>query len=78
MKNKTYGGNSDWPDLLLQVNKFKACVIYEDNLAKVVVNGKKLSHKNLKQEIEGKLEKLDVAKSSELRFQGKFNRNRCH
>ena len=48
------------------------CVIYEDNLAKVVVNGKKLSHKNLKQEIEGELEQLDVAKCSELRFQGKF------
>ena len=72
VKNKTYGGNSDWPDLLLQVNKLKGCVIYEDNLAKVVVNGKKLSHKNLKQEIEGELEKLDVAKCSELRFQGKF------
>ena len=33
---------------------------------------KKLSHTNLKQEIEGELEKLDVAKCSELRFQGKF------
>ena len=41
VKNKTYGGNSGWPDLLLQVNKLKGCVIYEDNLAKVVVNGKK-------------------------------------
>ena len=72
VKNKTYGGNSDWPDLLLQLNKLKWCVIYEDNLAKVVVNRKKLSHKNLKQEIEGELEKLDVAKCSELRFPGKF------
>ena len=42
VKNKTYGGNSDWPDLLFQVNKLKGCVIYEDNLAKVVVNGKNL------------------------------------
>ena len=33
---------------------------------------KKISHKNLKQEIEGELEKLDVAKCSELRFHGKF------
>ena len=40
-KNKACGGNSDWPDLLLRVNKLKGCVIYEDNLAKVVVNGKK-------------------------------------
>ena len=60
------------------MNKLKRCVIYEDNLAKVVVNGKKLSHKNLKQEIEGELEKLDVAKCSELKFQGNFHRNRCH
>ena len=42
VKNKTYGGNSYWPDLLFQVNKLKGCVIYEENLAKVVVNGKKI------------------------------------
>ena len=52
VKNKTYSGYSDWPDLLFKVNRLKGCVIYEENLAKVVVNGKKLSHENPKQEIE--------------------------
>ncbi len=72
VKNKTYGGSSDWPDLLFQVNKLKGCVVYENSLAKVFVDGKELQQRNLKQEIEREMEKLDLAKCSELRFQGKF------
>ena len=29
-KTKTYGGNSDWPDLLFHANKFNGSIIYKD------------------------------------------------
>ena len=71
-KTKTYGGNSDWPDLLFQANKFNGSVIYKDGFAVVVVNGKELNRKDLKREVEGELEQQDIIKSSELRMQGIF------
>ena len=40
-KTKTYGGNSDWPDLLFHANKFNGSIIYKDGFAVVVVNGKR-------------------------------------
>ena len=71
-KTKTYGGNSDWPDLLFHANKFNGSIIYKDGFAVVVVNGKELNRKDLKREIEGKLEQQDIIKSCELHMQGNF------
>ena len=72
VKNKTYGGSSDWPDLLFQINKLKGRIIYQGTVAKVVVNGREMHQQNLKQELERKIEKLDLTKFSELGFQGNF------
>ena len=41
-------------------------------MAKVVVNGREMHQQNLKQELEREIEKLDLAKCSELGFQGNF------
>ena len=71
-KTKTYGGNSDWPDLLFHANKFNGSVIFKDGFAVVVVNGKELNRKDLKREIEGELEQQDIIKSCELHMQGNF------
>ena len=71
-KTKTYGGNSDWPDLLFHANKFNGSVIYKDSFAVVIVNGKELNRKDLKREIERELEQQDIIKSCELRMQGNF------
>ena len=38
----------------------------------VVANGKELNRKDLRREIEGKLEQQDIIKSCELRMQGNF------
>ena len=72
VKYKTYGASSDWPDLLCQVNKLKGRVIFQETVAKVVVNGRDIHQKNLKQEVEQEIEKLELAKYSELGFQGNF------
>ena len=71
-KTKTYGGNSDSPDLLFHANKFNGSIIYKDGFALVVVNGKELNREDLKREIEGKLEQQGIIKSCELRLQGNF------
>ena len=71
-KTKTNGGNSDWPDLLFHANKFNGSIIYKDGFAVFVVNGKELNRKDLKREIEGKLEQQVIIKSCELRMQGNF------
>ena len=54
-KTKTYGGNSDWPDLLFLANKFNGSVIYKDGFAVVVVNGKELNRKDLKKRSRGRI-----------------------
>ena len=41
------------------MNKLKDCVVYENNLAKVIINGKKLHQRNLKQESEPEIENLN-------------------
>ena len=41
-------------------------------MAKVVVNGREMHQQNLKQELEREIEKLDLAKCSEVGFQGNF------
>ena len=43
MKRKTYGGNSDWPDLLHHVNKIKAKVVYEEDNAAIVIDGREIN-----------------------------------
>ena len=72
VKHKTYGASSDWLDLLFQVNKLKGRVIFQETVAKVVINGLEIHQKNLKQELEQEIEKLELAKCSELGFQGNY------
>ena len=72
VENKTCGGSSDWPDLLFQGNKLKGRVIFQGTLAKVVVNGREIHQKNVKQELEQEIEKLELARCIELGFQGNF------
>ena len=71
-KTKTYGGNSDWPDLLSHANKFNGSVIYKDSLAVVIVDCRELNRKDLKSEVERELEQQDIIKSCELSMQGNF------
>ena len=72
VKNKTCGGRSDWPDLLFQVNKLRGRVIFQGTVAKMVVNGREIHQRNMRQEFEQGIEKLELARCSELGFQGNF------
>ena len=66
MKRKTYRGNSDWPDLLHHVNKIKGRVVYKGDNAAIVIDGRELNQRNLKQEIEKEFEKIDLLGCLEL------------
>ena len=72
LKRKTYGGNSDWPDLLHHVNKIKGRVVYKEDKATIIINGREINQGNLKQEIEKEFEKIDLLGCLELRMQGNF------
>ena len=48
MKCKTYGGNSDWPDLLHYVNKIKGEVVYKGDKTAIVIDGMGINQRNLK------------------------------
>ena len=72
MKRKTYGGNSDWPDLLHHVNKIKGRVVYKEDKATIIIDGREINQRNLKREIEKEFEKIDLLGCLELRMQGNF------
>ena len=48
MKSKTFGGNSDWPDLLHHVNEIKGKVVYKGDNAAIVIDGREINQRNLR------------------------------
>ena len=72
MKRKTYGSNSDWPDLLHRVNKIKGRLVNKEDMATIIIDGREINQRNLKQEIEKEFEKIDLLGCLELRMQGNF------
>ena len=72
------GVNSDWPDLLHHVNKIKGRVVYKEDKATIIIDGREINQRNLKREIEKEFEKIDLLGCLELRMQGNFYQNGEH
>ena len=68
-KIKSYGGSSDWPDLLFQVRKLQGSVIFKNEIAEVIINDREISKKKIRQEIENGLRKSDMDHCSQLQMQ---------
>ena len=71
-KTKTYGGSSDWPDLLFHVRKLQGSVIFKNEIAEVIINDREIPKKKLRQEIENELRKSDIEHCLQLQIQGNF------
>ena len=71
-RTKLYGGSSDWPDLLFHVRKLQGSVIFNNEIAEVIINDRDILKKKLRQDIENELRKSDIEHCLQLQIQGNF------
>ena len=72
LAKKTYGGCSDWPDLLFHVRKLQGSVIFKNEIVEAIINNREIPKKKLRQEIENEPRKSDIEHCLQLQIQGNF------